>query len=207
MNSQHRQSRRPALTLLIVALLALSLAACSTLEVGIEPTPTPGAAPMATTAPTDAPPATAMPEPTAEPSPTSAGVTRVNVYLVALDDGGRAGKPIGCGDSIVAVPREIAPTHEPLRAVYDEQLAIRDRNYGESGLYNALYGCDLHVEHVSLVDGVATVELAGTFQLGGTCDMPRAGAQLSEPALQFATVQSVQVFVNGQPLDELLSLK
>ena len=31
----------------------------------------------------------------------------VKVYLVALDDDGRSGKRIGCGDSLVAVTRRV----------------------------------------------------------------------------------------------------
>jgi hypothetical protein len=41
--------------------------------------------------------------------------------------------------------------------------------------------------------------------LGGVCDSPRVQAQLEEIALQFSTVNSVAVFINGEPLDQVLS--
>jgi hypothetical protein len=40
--------------------------------------------------------------------------------------------------------------------------------------------------------------------VGGVCDEPRVRAQLEETALQFVTVDSVSIFVNGQPLAEAL---
>jgi hypothetical protein len=43
--------------------------------------------------------------------------------------------------------------------------------------------------------------------LGGVCDNPRVEAQIEETALQFATVSEVAVFVNGKPLEEIISLK
>ena len=41
--------------------------------------------------------------------------------------------------------------------------------------------------------------------LGGVCDDPRIKAQLEESALQFNTVDKASVFINGVPLDQLLS--
>lgn len=205
--------RRLARALLLPALLAFSLAACDTLEVGAERTPTPrpanAGAPTqaATAAPTAAAPTAA---PTAAPSATPkppARIDRVKIFLVALGDDGKAGKAIGCGDSLVAIERQVEPTSEPLKAAYQELLSIHDREYGQSGLYNALYQCDLKVDSVTLVAGKATVRLSGQTLLSGTCDMPRAEAQLTEPALQFSTVKEVAVFVNETPLEQLLSLK
>jgi hypothetical protein len=173
MRTIRRQAFLP--TLLALALTAIILGACGTLEVGIERTPTP------------------------------AGVTQVKVFLVAMDDAGQTGPLIGCGDSIVAIERGVAPTQEPLRAAIEELLSIRERFYGQSGLYNALHQSDLEVESVSLVDGRATIQLRGRLTLGGTCDEPRIQAQLSQTALQFPLVNEVVVSVNGEPLD--VSLK
>jgi hypothetical protein len=61
------------------------------------------------------------------------------------------------------------------------------------------------VEGVTLEDGEAIVKLSGTLMLGGVCDNPRVEAQLEETALQFSTVSRVSVFVNGVPLEGLLS--
>jgi len=215
---------RPTRALLALALVALALAACGTVELGVERTAAPAtAAPTLPAPPTIAPstapsataltvataaPATAAPSPSATPTTRPLVlVDRVKVFLVAIGDEGKAGKAIGCGDSLVAVERQIQPTSEPLKAAYQELLSIHDREYGQSGLYNALYQCDLKVDSVTLASGKATVRLSGQTALGGECDNPRVGAQLTEIALQFPTVKEVAVYVNGAPLQQWLSLK
>lgn len=160
-------------------------------------------APAAT--PTSAPTATDEPEPTEEPTPET--VSSVNIYLIALEDAGKSGKEVGCGDSVVAVVREIEPTAAPLEAAFNALLSIKDQYYGESGLYNALYQSDLVVESAAIEGGVATVELSGTLMLGGVCDNPRVEAQLIETAMQFSGVTEAAITINGTPLEEALSLK
>lgn len=129
----------------------------------------------------------------------------VRVYLIAIGDRGRAGAKIGCGDSVVGVTRTIAPTRAPLAAALRLTLANHRRQYGESGLYNALYQSRLTLKRVAVVNGTATVRLAGTLRLGGVCDAPRVRAQLRRPALQFRTVHRVSISVNGVPLSRALS--
>ena len=51
----------------------------------------------------------------------------------------RAGIPVGCGDSAVPVMVEIPPTQAVLKAALESLLSVRDQQYGQSGLYNALY--------------------------------------------------------------------
>lgn len=141
--------------------------------------------------------------PTAEqPAPQ---ISEVQIYLVALEDAGQSGQEIGCGDSIIPVNLEIEPTAAPLTAALEQLLAIDERLYGQSGLYNALYQSDLSIEEVAVRDGTATISLIGDLALGGTCDNPRVEAQLKQTALQFSTVDEVDVFISGQPLDDILS--
>ena len=52
-----------------------------------------------------------------------------------------------------------------------------------------------------------TIWLTGQFMLGGVRDIPRAKAQLEYTAMTAAGATSAQVFVNGHPIDEVLSLK
>jgi hypothetical protein len=140
-------------------------------------------------------------------SPLAAGkTTSVKTYLVAIGDNGRSGKRIGCGDSLIAVTRHIAPTSAPLTAL---RLLLSDhhRFYGQSGLYNALYQSRLTVKHVAVQNRRATIQLTGRMHLGGVCDDPRVGAQLRRTAFQFPTVHSVAIFVNGVPLKRRLSEK
>jgi len=132
----------------------------------------------------------------------------VKVFMIAVDDNGASGKKIGCGDSAVAVTREIAPTQAVLRAAMTELLSIKDKNYGQSGLYNSLYRYNLNVESVTIDDnGKATIKLSGDFTLVGTCEDPRIEAQLRETAMQFPTVKSADIFINDKNLTEIMSLE
>jgi hypothetical protein len=203
---------RVRLLLPVALLLTLWLAACGVLEVGFEST----AAPPAATATTATPAAAATPLPGETPAametplaPATAELPtfeRVNIYLIALDDDGRSGKRIGCGDSAVAVERPIAPTAAPLRAALNELLAIDDFFYGESGLYNALAHFDVEVSRIDLAEGKATVHLTGEYLLVGTCEDPRFLAQLEETVLQFPTIDAVEIFINGENLKEIISM-
>jgi spore germination protein GerM len=178
------------------------------------PPPTqPVATVTATPVPTEVPTLTATPTAVATPvavasrSPTAAPATgpeftSVAVYLIALNGG-----KVGCGDGVVSVVRQVPPTRNPLTAALQSLFAIRDQTYGQSGLYNALYRSTLQVDRVVVSQGVATIWLTGQFNLGGECDNPRVAAQLDQTALQFATVKNVVIYVNGKPLNEVLSLK
>jgi hypothetical protein len=164
----------------------------------LPPTGTSAAQPVATTA---------LPAPAAKPTATTAKVMGVKVVLIAVGDDGRSGTKIGCGDSAVPVQVMVPHTTGVLKAALDALFAIEQRDYGESGLYNALYQSDLHLQSATLTDGKAVIKLTGTLKLGGECDNPRVGAQIAQTALQFSTVKEVQVFLNDKTLESALSLK
>ena len=131
--------------------------------------------------------------------------TRANIYLIAIDDNGRSGPKIGCNDSVIPVTVDFAPTTTPLTTALERLLSLNDQFFGESGLYNALYRSDLAVESVVVQNGTATIRLTGQLQLGGVCDNPRVEAQITRTALQYSSVQQVAVFLNGRPLQDVLS--
>jgi hypothetical protein len=131
----------------------------------------------------------------------------VQIFLIAIDDNGQGGLPVGCGDSIIPVQVEIPTTQGVLKAALESLLSVKTQFYGESGLYNALYQSDLQVESVSIVDGIATVNLTGRLLMGGECDNPRIQAQLEQTVLQFSTVTKAEIFINGKTLADALSLK
>lgn len=135
----------------------------------------------------------------------SATVNQVKIFLVALDDNGQSGKAVGCGDSAVAVNRTVTPTPAPLRAALEELLSVKDKDYGQSGLYNALYQSALRLDSVAITNGRAEVKLSGSLRSGGACDDPRIYAQLMETVWQFPTVQAVTITVNGKSLESLTS--
>lgn len=77
---------------------------------------------------------------------------------------------------LVAVERRIPTTGTPLASAIAELVSIRDKNYGQSGPYNALVQSRLTVERVTLVAGLDEIRLAGAVSLGDACDAPRASA-------------------------------
>lgn len=144
-----------------------------------------------------------------EPSPNPGEqVFEVTIYLVALEDGGASGPAVGCGDSLVAVARPVAPTDRPIEAALNELFAIKEQYFGESGLYTALYQSNLVVES-ALVDasGTANVALTGQFMLGGTCDTPRFIGQIEQTVLAAPGVNAANILLDGQPLEEALSTR
>ncbi|MGE3912340.1 MAG: LysM peptidoglycan-binding domain-containing protein [Chloroflexota bacterium] len=126
--------------------------------------------------------------------------SRIEIPLIAPESGN-----LGCGDQLVFVERTVEPTQAPLAAAFDSLLTMDERSLGQSGLYNPIYQSNLRVDDLQLENRTASIHLAGDLRLGGVCDAPRVAAQLRQTALQFNTVDDVQVFINGQPLDQALS--
>jgi len=195
--------------ILFAFLIVLSAAACSgTFEFGMEHatavptgTPVPAAAATQTSVPT-------LKAPGDTPAPADAPLVHaVKIFLIAVGDGGQGGQAVGCGDSVIPVQVEITPTQGVLKAALESLLSVKGQYYGESGLYNALYQSDLKLESLKLDSGRASVYLTGTLTLGGECDNPRLQAQLEQTVLQFPTVTEADIFINGHPLADVLSLR
>jgi len=137
--------------------------------------------------------------------PVNGQFSRTYIFLIALEDNGQSGEMIGCNDSVIPVVVDIEPTVAPLTAALNELLGLGEQYYGQSGLYNALYQSNLSVQGVDIDNREAIIHLTGNLQPGGACDNPRVLSQLEETAVQYATVDSVSITVNGQPLESLLS--
>lgn len=129
---------------------------------------------------------------------------RVRVFLIAPQDGGRAGRKVACGDSAVPVevtlPRPAPALEGALRAL----LAMGDRYDRGSGLLNPLYASRLELAGLERQGAQVKVRLTGYVELGDSCDNSRMLAQLSETALQFRGIAYVQFEIDGQPLPGLL---
>lgn len=126
----------------------------------------------------------------------------VKVYLVAVGDAGKAGRKIGCDDSLVAVTRGVRNDGAPLKAAVRELLSI-PHEY-EGGLGNYWYGENLRVTSATISRGTATIRIAGRLFVAGVCDEPRIEEQIKETARQFTGVRRVNVFVNGRPLARVI---
>lgn len=138
---------------------------------------------------------------TTSPITTQSGVSSVKIYMVAIEDNGRSGPLIGCGDSVVSVTVKVPTTTAPLSAAIRELLKVKTQDYGLSGLYNSLYQSNLQLASASVVSGTATIKLTGSMALGGVCDDPRFKAQLEQTAKQFSTVKNVELYINGVKWD------
>lgn len=205
-------------SLSIVFILLFVTGCAGTFEVGLEPSiasaNNPTAAPTSAVIPTDIiatsiPTAPQLVPTEAISTETAAPITpqMVQVYLIAIDDNGQSGNPVGCGDSAVPIQVQIEPTQGVLKAALEALLSIKEQYYGQSGLYNALYQSDLKVDSVKISGGKAVVQLSGSMILGGECDNPRVQAQLEQTILQFSTVTQAEIFINGKTLADALSLK
>ncbi len=189
-----------------LSILALILLSACALGKPVVPTATPTPLPTSTALPT----ATIIPTPlpTITPTAISSKPQTVLIYLVAVGDNGVSGEMIGCGDSLIPVEVAIEPTVAVLHSALAALLNLApEMTYGESGLYNALYLSDLQIESIDIVDREAIIYLTGTLVTGGECDTPRIEAQLTAIALQFSTIDSITIYVNGTLLQDLLDLR
>ncbi len=159
------------------------------------------------TSPGGKPVASATPSATknssSSPIATESEKTTVKVYMIKLADNG----PVGCGDFLIPVDRQIPKTTTILRATLDELLSLRRTEFPDAQVYSSLFSSNLKTESVSIVNGKAIIKLTGTVSLGGVCDSPRVEAQLTETAKQFPTVKEVEIFINNQPIKDVLSEK
>ncbi len=160
---------------------------------------------------TDKNKSTATPNPTASATgiATVGAGNQVQVFLIALEDNGTSGPAVGCGDSAVAVNRDVALPSDIegiITTALGQLFSIHDQTYGEFGLYNALYQAQLAVDSVVLDEaGHATVNLSGTFSLSGVCEDARFRAQIEETIRQFPEVTGVSVLINGEALEDIVS--
>jgi hypothetical protein len=134
----------------------------------------------------------------------SAREQTIKVYLVAVGDNGKAGKKIGCGDSLVAHPRTIKRTKAPLAAALRELLSTPPQFDGPPKLENFWKGRNLKLQSVSIRNQTATIRLSGEVFVAGVCDQPRIESQIEETARQFATVKRVKVFIGRRTLAQAL---
>ncbi len=128
---------------------------------------------------------------------------QIQVFYIALEGTGGTGETIGCNDRVAPVTVLIDTT--PTLAIAFEALILDPR--AAPGLHNALANSNLTLDSAVIENGTATVKLSGQLSLGGVCDHPRVEAQLKETALQFPSVEKVEIFINDKPLAEVLSLK
>jgi hypothetical protein len=143
----------------------------------------------------------------AGPANAEAAPGTVTAYYVLLDDGGRNGVRFGCNDSLVGIVHA-GSAGEALPAA----IGVLLEPSGEAlpahapEAYNALSDSRLKFLSGSFDGTTVTVYLAGVLRPGGTCDVPRMEAQLTQTAVAAAGAIRAEIYVNGRSLAEALKL-
>lgn len=130
---------------------------------------------------------------------------RVQVFLIAPEDGGALGRKVGCSDSAVPVEIVLAKPRPALEGSLEALFSLESRYHGASGLLNPIYASPLEIEAIQREGPEARIRLGGYVEIGDDCDGPRLLAQLTETALQFPDVQRVTFFLGDKPLRQLLA--
>lgn len=127
-------------------------------------------------------------------------VSQVN--LAFLDTAGTASGPERGCDKLVMVPHDIQPTVAPLSAALTQLFTIDDEQVNNYYNFIARTNETLAFQRAEVIDGTANIYLTGELTgLAGVCDDPRASIQIEETALQFETVDDVQLYLNGEETD------
>jgi LysM repeat protein len=126
--------------------------------------------------------------------------TETQVFLVDLEN-----LPVDqiCTEPVVPYTIDIQPTLAPLTVAIDSLL--NTRQYGGPGLYNAFRLSELILTGIDINNRQATIALSGDLQLLGECDDEWMTAQLRQTALQYDTIDRVEILLNGQPFAEALA--
>jgi hypothetical protein len=104
----------------------------------------------------------------------------------------------------VMVNQAISPTVAPLTAALQALFAISTTSVQGWFNYIPRTSATLAFQSATITNGTANIYLTGSLSgMAGICDDPRAEIQIEETALQFPTVQNVQLYLNNQPVDTL----
>lgn len=128
----------------------------------------------------------------------------IKIFVIAE---GTDGEKIGCDDNLI--PYEITATVPTSSSNHLEAAMLAlliTEPTGDRVMNNALLASDLQLAQSSIdSQGKAKVDLTGNLSLGGVCDGPRVQNQIEKTALAVPGVSSVEIFVNGIPLADVLS--
>ncbi len=146
------------------------------------------------------PSSTISPTATATPVPTTATTAPALTTMVQIALVNEIGIPsattFGCGDEIEMVNRPVSTT-TPLQAAINELLSVNTRNYGMSGLTSALYQNNFTLVSATITGSHATINLTGNTSQDGVCDSPRIQEQMKRTILQFPSITTYDILLNG----------
>lgn len=133
-------------------------------------------------------------------SPTTTNEERASttIKIALLDTAGEAaGTARGC-DRVVLAPRQVPATAAVLTAAMQALFAEEEEQVDGYFNFIARTNDTLRFVRAEVALGVARIYLTGELTgMAGVCDDPRAQIQIEETAMQFATVQKVEIYLNG----------
>ena len=127
-----------------------------------------------------------------------------SVVLAMLDTAQISNGPSRGCDKVVMVNQQIPTTTAPLTAAMNALFSTSSTTVGGWFNYIPRTSATLQFSNATVVNGTANIYLTGSLSgLAGVCDDPRTDIQIKETALQFPSVQQVQLFLNNQPVATL----
>ena len=121
------------------------------------------------------------------------------VQIPLTTDGGT----IGCGAKLFFAPHAVPKTTAVLDATYRLLFDLKPNPEIPADGFRNVVGAytQLFYDRVTLQNGVAQLYLTGTMYGPGHCAEPELRAQIDQAALQFPTVQKLEVYLNGKIFD------
>ncbi len=155
------------------------------------------------------------PEKPVKPVPTEVeSETTLQIAVVKMEDDGKTGEKIGCGDSIIYIEKTAEGTK--LEETKKIQLALKELfaigvTAVDDPYYNGLqHSKNLKVENVNETDNgdnsIIAVMLSGELISAGTCDDPRIKEQIYSTVKANSSADEVQVYINDQALEEYFDM-
>lgn len=124
---------------------------------------------------------------------------------MAVDDGGARGVRFGCNDSLVPV-RGAAIPGDPLTVALSRLLDAGMPVDSDAGLYDSLAGSSLRFLSGYVSGSTVVVNLGGSLQPGGVCDIPRIEAQLTHTVVSASGASRAEIYINGRTLADVLGV-
>lgn len=128
--------------------------------------------------------------------------TTVNIPILieSNDDDKIEGVKRECG-TVLMVERNISATPAPLNAAYQELFRFKSDLDFYTGNYLSKNHPDLKFDKAIIENKIAKIYLEGKMsQASNDCDQNRVKILLEETALQYKTVEAVEIYLNGKLL-------
>ncbi len=121
------------------------------------------------------------------------------LQIPLITDGGN----LGCGAKLFYAPHAVSKTTAVLDATYRLLFDLKPTPEIPADGFRNVVGAytQLFYDRVILQNGVAQLYLTGTMYGPGHCAEPELRAQIDQAALQFPTVQKLEVYLNGKIFD------